>query len=409
MVGWILASAYVVGASMVAVGWAGYFAAYLAEFGFHIPAIINSPTFKFDRLDKPALTGSIINVPAIVLVASMTWLALMGIKESTKFNNIMVSLKVSAIALVIVFGLLHVDYANWDPFIPENLGTSGHYGWSGVFRGVSIAFTMYMGFDAITTVAHETKNPKRDLPVAIVVSLSVCGLCYVLMSLVLTGLVNYSDLAVPHPIYLAVENMGAEFFWLRQVVNLAAIFGLASVVLVLMIAQPRIIYAMARDGLFPPAFAKLHSERSIPFIATLGAGAVACTLAGVFSIDILSQLLALSGLSVFGMVCLGLLVLRRNRPDEPRPFKVPLVPFIPLLGLIVCIYLMAMLPIGAWISFLFWLVIGAFIYGVYGRRAELPRDSNINEIRSALMWSTKTGHPVEDVKCYDVQHDNIIR
>jgi APA family basic amino acid/polyamine antiporter len=309
-----------------------------------------------------------INLPAMLLVFLMTTLLVIGIRESANFNNVIVFIKVAIVLAVIGFGFMYVKTANWHPFIPVNTtGEFGHYGWSGIVRGAAVVFFAYIGFDAVSTAAQEAKNPQKDMPIGILASLGICTVLYILMALVMTGLAHYTTLNVPHPVFVAIEAAGQPLKWLTYFINIGAILGLASVVLVMLMGQPRIFFSMSRDGLLPPVFGKVHPKFQTPYVTTIVTGIVAAFVAGFFPIALLGELVSIGTLLAFVIVCIGVMVLRYARPNIPRPFRTPLVPIVPILGILICGYMMTSLPADTWIRLVVWMVLGLVIYFAYGK------------------------------------------
>ena len=368
IIGWDLILEYLFAAGTVSVGWSGYFVAFLRDqLGINLPAAITSAPLRSTGGMHFETTGAIINFPAVALVAILTTLLVIGIRESARVNNVIVIVKVTIVLLVIGFGLNYIVPANWTPFIPPNAGEFGQFGWSGIVRAAGVIFFAYIGFDAVSTAAQEAKNPQRDLPIGILGSLAICTVLYILMALVMTGMANYTELNVPNPVYVAIAKAGSSLNWLKWFVSLGAIAGLASVVLVMLLGQPRIFYSMSRDGLLPPVFGRVHPRFQTPYVSTIITGVVAAVIAGLFPIDILGQLVSIGTLLAFVIVSAGVIVLRYRSPDLPRPFKTPMVPLVPILSILICGYMMYALPGDTWLRLLIWLVIGLVIYFTYGR------------------------------------------
>ncbi len=364
-IGWTLILEYLFTCSSVAVGWSGYMMSLLDGWNIHIPWQLTHSTF--DHVNNQWLwTGSIVNFPAIFIVGIVSAMLIGGIKQSAMINNIIVVIKVGVILLFIGFGLSYIDTGNWKPYIPENTGSFGHFGWSGIFRGAGVVFFAYLGFDALSTAAQEARNPQKDMPKGILASLIICAVLYFVVTAVLTGIVNYKELGVPAPIALAIDRTGPGLAWLSPFIKLGAIAGLSSVILVMMLGQSRIYYAISRDGLLPPMFSKVHKKHGVPHNATIFASIATGIFAGLFPLHVLSELVSIGTLMAFTVVCIAILVLRKTRPDLKRPFKTPLVPFIPLLGAAICILQMIALPGSAWIRLIGWSVIGFIIYFTYG-------------------------------------------
>jgi APA family basic amino acid/polyamine antiporter len=367
IIGWDLILEYLFGAATVSVGWSGYVTSFLADFGLSIPAKLASAPFAFDHVNGWAATGAIINLPAVLIIAAVTGLLVVGIQESATFNDFAVFAKVTVVILFIVFGVSYVNSANWHPFVPPNTGTFGQFGWSGIARGAGVIFFAYIGFDAVSTAAQEARNPQRDMPIGILASLAIATVLYIMVALVLTGIVKYDQLLVPDPIAVGVNAAGPALFWLRKFIKIGAIAGLSSVMLVLLLGQPRIFYSMSMDGLLPPFFSKVHPRFRTPHITTMVTGAVAALLGGLFPIGALGEMVSIGTLLAFAIVCVSIIVLRRTHPDLNRPFRTPWVPLVPALGAIVSFAQMAFLPPATWLRLIAWMAIGLAIYFLYGR------------------------------------------
>jgi APA family basic amino acid/polyamine antiporter len=368
IIGWDLILEYLFAASTVAVGWSGYFTKFMNDvLGFSLPASLTNAPFRVEGTHTLVPTGNIINLPAMLLIAFLTTLLVIGIRESARFNNIIVVVKVAIVFLVIGFGFMYVVPDNWSPLVPENTGTFGQFGWSGVLRGAGVIFFAYIGFDAVSTAAQEAKNPQRDLPIGILGSLAICTVLYILMALVMTGVANYTELNVPDPVYVAIDKAGPALAWLKPIIAVGAIAGLASVVLVMLLGQPRIFYSMSRDGLLPKVFSRVHAKYQTPYLSTIITGSVAMVIAGLFPIGLLGELVSIGTLLAFVIVSAGVLVLRYQSPALHRPFKTPFVPVVPILSILICGYMMYGLPKDTWIRLIVWMALGLLIYFLYGR------------------------------------------
>lgn len=367
IIGWALVLEYLFAGSTVAVGWSGYVVNFLDSIGLHIPPELANAPYTFDESHNLVATGAVFNLPAAFIVSLVTILLFRGIKESATFNNIVVLIKLSVIFLFIIFGWQYIVGDNWVPFIPENTGTFGQFGTSGILRASAVIFFAYIGFDAVSTAAQEAKNPQKDMPWGILGSLFICTVVYILVSLVMTGIAPYAELNTAAPIAVAIDKAGSGLQWLSPFIKIGAIAGLTSVILVMLMGQTRIFYSMANDGLFFTPFSKVHSKFGTPHISTLVTGTVALVASGLLPISVLGELVSIGTLLAFIIVCLGILILRYKSPELPRPFKTPLFPVVPILGVVCCGAVMSFLNQLTFIICGIWLVIGVFIYLAYGR------------------------------------------
>jgi APA family basic amino acid/polyamine antiporter len=379
IIGWDLVLEYAAGASTVAVGWSGHLVSLLKHFGITLPAgLTTSPTQWCTAANVTAampgcvhpglnLTGALINLPSVFIVTLITTILVIGIKESARVNNAIVILKVSIVVLVAVAGLFYINPEYWKPFVPPNTGEWGTFGWSGVLRGAGLVFFAYIGFDAVSTAAQEAKDPQRDMPWGILGSLTICTILYVVVSSVLTGMVPYGELNNAAPTSYALEKVGAPF-WVRLMVDVGAVLGLASVILVMLLGQSRVFYSMSRDGLLGEWAGKVHPRFRTPYLSSIYTGIAVVIAAGALPLQLLGQLVNIGTLLAFVLVCAGVWILRSKRPDLERPFRTPFMPLVPIMGILCCFGLMLTLPADTWIRLAVWLVIGLTIYWLYGRK-----------------------------------------
>jgi APA family basic amino acid/polyamine antiporter len=368
LIGWDLILEYLAAASAVAVGWSGYFNGMMADFGIHLPEHLSKSPVVWNVDQTFGLSGAVINLPAFFLILFLTALLVIGIRASATFNGIMVLLKLTVVMLVIGFGLQYVTMDNLTPFIPENKGTFGEFGWSGIVRASGVVFFAYIGFDCVSAAAQEAKNPQRNMPIGILGSLALCTVLYVLMCIVMTGVTPYTTLGVSKPVTVAVQAMGPQLNWLVPLVNFGATLGLATVVLGLLLGQSRIFYAMSRDGMLPRLFAKVHPRFRTPYLSTILIGLIAAVLSALLPENLLIELVAIGTLAAFVLVCLSVIILRKTHPNVPRPFRTPLVPIVPIGGMLVCFGMMAGLPLDTWIRFIGWGLLGLVVYFFYARK-----------------------------------------
>jgi APA family basic amino acid/polyamine antiporter len=386
MIGWDLILEYAVGSMTVAVGWSGYFQRILAGFGLHLPVWMTASPWAMD--------GAVINLPAAIIVLFITGLLVVGVRESARFNAVMVAIKLAAVLFFIAAGATFVKPENWSPFMP--------YGFSGVMAAAAVVFFAYIGFDAVSTTAEEAKNPQRDLPIGIIASLVICTILYLVVAAVLSGIVPVTEYrsaadtlpgvasAAPEevtkflnaPVGYALALINQD--WAAGLVSAGAVAGITSVLLVMLMSQPRIFFAMSRDRLLPPGASKVHPKFKTPYVTTIITGLVVSLCAALVPIQILGEMTSIGTLFAFMIVCAAVMMLRVQRPEAKRPFKVPGGFVIPVLGIVSCLYLMLSLPVATWVRFLGWLNVGMLIYWVYGRVNSPLRDAAEAAGRTAL-------------------------
>lgn len=368
IIGWDLVLEYAVAAVAISISWSKYFCIMMSDIGYALPT----------ELTACPAEGGTFNLPAAILVIILSLILMRGTSGSSKFNDLMVTLKIAVVLAFIGIGFKYINTDNLTPFIPANTGVFGEYGWSGILRGAAIVFFAYIGFDAVSTAAQETKNPRRNMPIGIMGSLIVCSVLYMVFSLVMTGVVNYKEYIGADsiaPAATAVAHMGEmgangtivpAFPWLNRGIILAILLGYASVVLVMMMGQSRVFYSMSKDGLLPPLFSHLHKRYHTPARSNLLFMVLISILAGIIPPSVAGEMTSIGTLFAFSLVCLGVIVVRRTQPNAPRGFKTPFVPWVPAAGLVCCIGMMLFLPAETWIRLVMWMLIGIDIYSFYG-------------------------------------------
>ena len=375
IIGWDLILEYALGAATVAVGWSGYLTSILHDFGIQFPAAFSAAPGTLVHLADGSTVTAVFNLPAVLVTIAVTVLLVIGIQESANVNSVIVIIKVFVVLAVIVAGVRFVNPSNWHPFIPENQGSLGDYGWSGIFRGAAVIFFAYIGFDAVSTAAQEAKNPQRDMPIGILGSLIICTVLYVLVSGVMVGLVPYRQLGVAAPMAVAIDaasSAAAGTPWegflklMPFIVKLGALAGLSSVMVVMMLGQPRIFFSMANDGLLPAWAKKVHPKFRTPYVTTIVTGLAVAIASGFTPIKILGELVSIGTLMALVLVSIGVIFLRYRRPELERPFRTPLVPLIPIVSALISLILMASLPKETWERLIIWMVIGIVLYFSYG-------------------------------------------
>ena len=369
VIGWDLVLEYSVAASAVSTGWSAYFTSFLADWGIVIPSRFTQSMFDTEGagINKEAFA----DLPAAAIVLLLSALLSLGVRQSAFVNAVIVFIKLAVIITFIVAGAFFIDPDNWRPLIPENTGVTGEFGWSGVLRGAGIIFFAYIGFDAVSTAAQETRNPQKDMPKGIIGSLAICTVLYILVSIVLVGVIPYQSLDVAAPIALAVDYMGLG--WFTPFIKIGAIAGLTSVIMVLLLGQSRIFYAIARDGLLPAWLGHVHPRTRTPHLSTFFVGFIIAIVAAFVPLSILGELVSIGTLFAFVIVCAGVIVLRYTQPDHPRGFRVPFAPYLPAAGILICLYMMWGLPGDTWVRLAVWLLIGLVIYFLYGARRAAGR------------------------------------
>lgn len=373
-VGWTLTMGYLGAASTVAVGWSGYFMSLLEDFGFSLPSSISMAPISGGDGSSLEFSGAFLNLPALCLVLLVGALLVRGIKAATVVNNILVVVKLAVIVIFVACGVAFINSYNLVPFIPENSGVFGNFGWSGVFRGASILFFAFLGFDVLATLSQETHNPQKNVPVGMLGSMLICTIAYVAVSFVMVGIVPYTQLGGSNPIAIAMNALGPNFWWLRIVIKIAILAGLFSVVLAMILSQSRIFYIMAQDGLLPPQFGRLSKKTHSPLFGTVVLTLFCTVCSAFFPVGILGQLVSMTLLLAFGVVSVAVLILRYTHPQIARPFKVKFLPVISIVGALTCFIQMAFLPAITWIQLLIWTVLGFMIYFGYGMRHSVLRN-----------------------------------
>jgi basic amino acid/polyamine antiporter, APA family len=366
IIGWDLILEYAAGAGTVSIGWSGYFVSFLQR-TLHIPfpaAFSRGPWETVTAADGMTVEG-VFNLPGAFIALLITTLLIIGIKESASFNNFIVLVKVSVVLMFIVIGAMYLNPSNWHPFLPENAGKFGQFGWSGILHGAGIIFFAFIGFDAVSTAAQEARNPQRDMPIGILGSLAICTVLYILVVVVLTGVMHYTKLNVPDPLAVAIDSTSAGS-WFSPIVRVGAILGTTAVILVMLLGQTRVFYSMANDGLLPKPFALVHPRFRTPYVGTALTGGCVALAAGLIPRPVMEEMTSIGTLLAFVIVSGSVVAMRKLRPDVPRPFRTPLVWLVGPLGMIVCLLQMIGLPLHTWMRLLVWLVIGLVIYFTFG-------------------------------------------
>lgn len=376
IIGWDLVLEYAVGAATVSISWSRYLIKFLENMNVHLPpSLTMSP---YDSVTQPdgTMVYGMINLPAVVIVILMSLLLIRGTKESALVNNFIVALKVSVVLIFIALGWGYINADNYVPYIPQNTGKFGEFGWSGVIRAAGIIFFAYIGFDAVSTAAQEAKNPKKDMPVGILLSLAICTVLYILFAHVMTGLANYTEFQGQDgiaPVAVAISH--TPYLWLKQAIIVAILAGYSSVIMVMLMGQSRVFFSMSQDGLLPPVFSKVHPKFHTPSKSNALFAVFVSLFAAFVPARVVGEMTSIGTLFAFVLVCVGIIVMRKTQPDAPRAFKTPLVPLVPILGILTCFGMMASLPGDTWIRLIVWMAIGIVLYFIYGAKKSKLRNS----------------------------------
>jgi basic amino acid/polyamine antiporter, APA family len=370
VIGWDLVLEYAVGAATVGISWSRYLVKFLEGFDIHLPAALTAGPWD----------GGVINLPAVFIIVLMSLLLIRGTGESAKVNAVIVALKVTVVFIFIFLGWKYINNENYTPYIPDNNGTFGEFGFSGIIRAAAIVFFAYIGFDAVSTAAQEAKNPKRDMPWGILGSLAICTVLYILFAHVMTGVTSYTAFAGKDgiaPVAVAIDHMGTtdasgvlhpDYPWLNRAIVVAILAGYASVILVMLLGQSRVFFSMSKDGLLPPVFHRVHPKYRTPAKSNMVFMLLVSLFAAFIPARVVGEMTSIGTLFAFILVCIGVWVLRVKQPDVPRAFKTPLVPLIPILGIVTCLFMMVFLPLDTWIRLIVWMIIGFDVYMFYGIR-----------------------------------------
>lgn len=378
LIGWTAIIQYLASSCTVAVGWSGYLISVLKNLGITFSSSFTQAPIVYSPEMGWHLSGAFFNIPATLLVLLICALIAVGIRAAATMNNIMVGVKLLTVFFFVVFGIAYINPSNWVPFIPENTGVFGEFGWSGVLRGAGLVFFAYNGFDTVSTLAQETVQPQKNIPRGMLGALGVSTIAYIAMVLVMTGVVSYTALGVSDPISVILDAMGPQFAWFSFIVKIAILTALTSVVLVQLLGQTRMFFAMSQDGLLPRRLGEIHPKMRTPVFATGIIAIAGALIAGLFPVDMLGQLVSLSVLLIFSIMCFGVLILRYTQPKLHRPFKVPFMPYIPLLAIACCVGQMFFLSMTTWSQLAVWLAIGLLVYFRYGfKHSKLRKKSAV--------------------------------
>lgn len=396
IIGWDLVLEYAVGAATVGISWSRYLVKFLEYYNLHLPPELVMSPFDTATLANGAVVTGIVNLPAVFIIVLMSLLLIRGTQESAMVNGIIVTLKVTVVLIFIFLGWKYINSANYTPYIPDNTGNFGEYGFSGIIRAAAIVFFAYIGFDAVSTAAQEAKNPKKDMPIGILGSLAICTVLYILFAHVMTGVTNYTSFKGQDgiaPVAVAINAMGTpgadgtitpDFPWLNKAIIIAILAGYASVILVMLMGQSRVFFSMSKDGLIPKVFSSVHPKFRTPANNQLLFMLFVSLFAAFVPARVVGEMTSIGTLFAFILVCVGIMVMRKNMPDIPRAFKTPMVPLVPILGIITCLFMMVFLPADTWIRLILWMLIGMDVYWFYGIRKSILGDGT--QVRNGINY-----------------------
>lgn len=389
IIGWDLVLEYAVGAATVSISWSRYFVKFFGYYDIHLPPSLTLSPYDTATLADGTVVSGMINLPAVFIVILMSLLLVKGTRESAWVNTFIVILKVTVVLIFIALGWGYINQANYVPYIPENTGEFGSFGWTGIVRAAAIIFFAYIGFDAVSTAAQEAKNPKKDMPIGILVSLAICTVLYILFAHVMTGVAHYTDFQGADgiaPVAVAIDHMGKAgadgviqpaYPWLNKSIIIAILAGYSSVIMVMLLGQSRVFYSMSKDGLLPKVFSAVHKDFHTPAKSNLLFMVFVSLFAAFVPARVVGEMTSIGTLLAFVLVCVGVMVMRKTQPDLPRAFKTPLVPLVPILGIVSCVFMMVFLPLDTWLRLIVWLAIGFVIYFGYSAKRSKLRNPEI--------------------------------
>ncbi len=377
IIGWDLVLEYALGAATVSISWSQYLIKFLYYFNVVIPPELTMSPWETVTLANGTMVSGYFNLPAVFIVVALSFLLIRGTQESAFINNVLVVLKVAVVLVFIAIGWQFINPSNHTPYIPENTGTFGEFGWSGIFRGAAVVFFAFIGFDAVSTAAQEAKDPKKGMPIGIIGSLLICTVLYVLFSHVMTGVANYTEFkGSAAPVAVAIAK--TPYIWLQQAIIVAILAGYTSVILVMLMGQSRVFFTMSKDGLVPKVFSEVHPRFGTPYKSNLFFAIFVSLFAAFVPVAVVGEMVSIGTLFAFILVCIGIMWMRKTNPDTPRPFRTPWVPFVPIAGIVVCLSMMVALPLDTWLRLAIWMAIGIVIYYLYGKKNSVLRKGMVS-------------------------------